>query len=100
MKKGEAGMNRSLAKDKNYSSWLKELKNKVRQVQIKAAVKVNSELLMFYWELGEDIVDKQKGAKWGDGFLKQLSIDLSTEFPDLKGFSLRNLKYIKQWDSI
>ncbi len=92
-------MNRSLAKDKNYSSWLKELKNKVRQVQIKAAVKVNSELLMFYWELGEDIVDKQKGAKWGDGFLTRLSIDLSTEFPDLKGFSLRNLKYIKQWYS-
>ncbi len=90
-------MNHSLAKDKDYSAWLKELKNKVRSVQIKAAVKVNSELLQFYWELGQDIVDKQKKAKWGDGFLKQLSIDLSSEFPDTKGFSLRNLKYIKQW---
>ncbi len=66
-------------------------------VQIKAAVKVNSELLQFYWELGQDIVDKQRNAKWGDGFLKQLSIDLSSEFPDMKGFSLSNLKYIKQW---
>lgn len=90
-------MNHSLRKDKDYSAWLKELKNRVRLVQIKAAVKVNSELLLFYWELGRDIVEKQKNAKWGDGFLKQLSIDLSSEFPDMKGFSLRNLKYTKQW---
>ena len=67
-------MNQSLTKDKNYSAWLKELKNKVRLVQIKAAVKVNSELLQFYWELGQDILDKQKNAKWGDGFLRQLSM--------------------------
>ncbi|GBD96105.1 MAG TPA: DUF1016 domain-containing protein [Nitrospirae bacterium] len=90
-------MNEALTQDKTYSIWLKELKQKVRLVQIKAAVKVNSELLQFYWELGQDIVDKQKNAKWGDGFLKQLSIDLSSEFPDMKGFSLSNLKYIKQW---
>lgn len=90
-------MNQSLTKDKNYSAWLKELKDKVRLVQIRAVVKVNSELLQFYWELGQDIVDKQKNAKWGDGFLKQLSVDLSSEFPNIKGFSLSNLKYIKQW---
>jgi hypothetical protein len=92
-------MNHSITKDKDYSVWLKELKNRVRLVQIKAAVKVNFELLLFYWELGQDIVDKQKNAKWGDGFLKQLSIDLIAEFPDMQGFSLRNLKYIKQWYS-
>jgi len=90
-------MTQALIQNKTYYSWFKELKYKVRLVQIKAAVKVNSELLQFYWELGQDIVDKQKNAKWGDGFLKQLSIDLSSEFPDMKGFSLRNLKYIKQW---
>ena len=90
-------MKQALIQNKTYYSWLKELKHKVRLVQIKAAVKVNSELLQFYWELGQDIVDKQKNAKWGDGFLKQLSIDLSSEFPDMKGFSLSNLKYIKQW---
>jgi predicted nuclease of restriction endonuclease-like (RecB) superfamily len=90
-------MKQALIQKKTYYSWLKELKHKVRLVQIKAAVKVNSELLQFYWELGQDIVDKQKNAKWGDGFLKQLSIDLSSEFPNMKGFSLRNLKYIKQW---
>jgi predicted nuclease of restriction endonuclease-like (RecB) superfamily len=90
-------MNQTLTKDNDYSAWLKELKTKVRLVQIKAVVKVNSELLWFYWELGQDIIDKQKNAKWGDGFLKQLSKDLSAEFPDIKGFSLTNLKYIKQW---
>ena len=90
-------MKQALIQNKTYYSWLKELKHKVRLVQIKAAVKVNSELLQFYWELGQDIVDKQRNAKWGDGFLKQLSIDLSSEFPDMKGFSLSNLKYIKQW---
>ena len=86
-----------LTKDKNYHPWLKELKNKVRMVQIKAAVKVNSELLQFYWDLGQDIVKKNKDGKWGDGFLKQLSKDLSLEFPDMKGFSLTNLKYMRIW---
>jgi len=90
-------MDQILTTDQNYSVWLKKLKTKVQMVQIKAAVKVNSELLWFYWELGQDIVDKQKHAKWGDGLLKQLSKDLSAEFPNMKGFSLTNLKYIKQW---
>ncbi|SDG38649.1 Predicted nuclease of restriction endonuclease-like (RecB) superfamily, DUF1016 family [Methanolobus vulcani] len=83
--------------DKNYSAWLNELKNKVRLVQIKAAVKVNTELLEFYWELGADIVEKQATAKWGDGFMSRLSHDLMAEFPDMKGFSKRNLELIKRW---
>ena len=90
-------MNNSLAIDEDYSLWLKELKNKVRLVQIKAVVKVNSELLQFYWELGADIVEKQATAKWGDGFLSNLSHDLMVEFPEMKGFSKRNLELIRQW---
>ncbi|MCB1193523.1 MAG: DUF1016 family protein [Leptospiraceae bacterium] len=90
-------MNGYLKKDKNYTIWLNELKNKVRLVQIKAAVQVNSELLFFYWEMGKDIIKNQESAKWGDGFLKQLSLDLSSEFPNIKGFSERNIKYIRQW---
>ena len=93
----EAGMNNSLIIDEDYSVWLKELKNKVRLVQIKAAVKVNSELLQFYWELGADIVEKQATAKWGDGFMSRLSHDLMVEFPDMKGFSKRNLELIRKW---
>ncbi len=54
-------------------NWLKDLKQRVRQTQVKAAVQVNTTLLMFYWELGADIVERQKSAKWGSGFLKQLT---------------------------
>ena len=96
-KKGENGIIQPLIKDKDYSAWLKELKYKVRLVQIKAAVKVNSELLQFYWELGADIVEKQATTKWGDGFITRLSQDLMAEFPDIKGFSKRNLELIRKW---
>ena len=51
----------------------------------------------FYWQLGGEIIEKQKSAQWGDGFLNQLSQDLTTEFPDVKGFSRRNLWAIRQW---
>lgn len=81
----------------SYKKWLTELKQKVSTIQIKAAVAVNSEMLRFYWELGADIVEKQASSNWGDGFIKQLSIDLMAEFSDVKGFSERNLKYIRQW---
>lgn len=80
-----------------YKAWIIDLKNRFQQAQIKAAVKVNSTLLEFYWELGSDIVEKQKTAKWGSGFLKQVSADLMHEFPDVKGFSEPNLKHIRNW---
>ena len=90
-------MNNQPIKTSEYRDWLKEIKQRVRQAQAKAAVQVNTALLTFYWELGADIVERQKAAKWGSGFLKQLSTDLMSEFPDMKGFSLRNIKYIRQW---
>ena len=90
-------MKSKLILNKEYKAWLAELKLKVRKAQLKAAVKVNSEMLLFYWDLGADIAVKQARAKWGDGFLLQLSKDLTAEFPDMKGFSLSNLKYVKQW---
>ncbi|OQW98196.1 MAG: hypothetical protein BWK74_05135 [Desulfobacteraceae bacterium A6] len=90
-------MKHSLTTDKEYQQWLADIKEKARKTQIKAAVKVNTELLNFYWELGTDILEKQANAKWGDGFLLQLSKDLMSEFPDMKGFSKRNLELIRQW---
>lgn len=83
--------------DKEYKAWLSELTGKVRNAQIKAVLKVNTELLTLYWELGAAIVEKQANTKWGDGFLLQLSRDLKVEFPEMQGFSERNLKYIRQW---
>ncbi len=84
-------------KTSDYRDWLKEIKLRVRQAQVKAAVQVNTALLTFYWELGADIVERQMAAKWGSGFLKQLSVDLMAEFPDMKGFSYNNIQYIRRW---
>ena len=81
----------------DYKDWLQDLKGKIQQSQIKAAIQVNSELLRLYWQIGKDIVEKQAQAKWGDGFLQTLSADLCKEFPTMKGFSYRNLKSIRQW---
>lgn len=80
-----------------YRQWLVELKGRFRQVQLKAVVAVNTALLQFYWDLGADIVARQQQAAWGSGFLAQLSADLMREFPDMKGFSKRNLELIRQW---
>lgn len=90
-------MNDNLLQNQDYNNWLKALKQKVRLAQIKAAVQVNTALLEFYWQLGADIVERQKTAKWGSGFLLQLSQDLMAEFPEMKGFSKNNLQYIKRW---
>ncbi len=90
-------MKPALFQDKNYRLWLAELKGKVRSAQLKAAVAVNTRLLEFYWELGGEIVAKQANANWGDGFLLQLSKDLTGEFPEMKGFSRRNLELVRQW---
>lgn len=86
-----------IARDRKYAEWLGELKGRIRQSQIKAAVRVNSELLRLYWQMGSDIAERQKNAKWGDGFLKQLSHDLMEEFPNMKGFNIKNLYRIRQW---
>ncbi|MDX9806360.1 MAG: PDDEXK nuclease domain-containing protein [bacterium] len=90
-------MKQLFSADREYNLWVQRLKQKIRSAQIKAALSVNTEMLNFYWELGTDIVEKQKVAKWGDGFLARLSDDLMNEFPGMKGFSLRNIKYIRQW---
>ena len=80
-----------------YRQWLGELKTRYRQVQLKAAVTVNTAMLQFYWELGADMVDKQTQFAWGSGFLTQLSADLMREFPNTAGFSKRNLEQIRRW---
>ncbi|MDZ7699800.1 MAG: PDDEXK nuclease domain-containing protein [Deltaproteobacteria bacterium] len=82
---------------KEYRDWLIDIKRRVRSAQLKAATAVNTALLEFYWSLGADIAEKQKNATWGSGFLKQLSKDLMAEFPDMKGFSQRNLENIRRW---
>lgn len=79
--------------DKAYKDWLVELKQKIRATQVKAALAVNATLIEFYYELGKNITEKQ--TAWGSKFLKQLSQDLRSEFPNMEGFSETNLKYCR-----
>ena len=83
--------------DSDYVKWVHELKLRFRNAQIKAAVKVNSEQLLFNWQLGRDLVTRQAEKTWGKGIVEQLSLDLQAEFPDVKGFSTSNLWYMKKW---
>ena len=83
--------------DKAYKQWLLHLKERVRSAQIKAALKVNAELLALYWDIGKEILDKETNAGWGAKLVEQVAKDLSAEFPEVKGFSRRNLFYAKRF---
>ena len=87
----------TLADNSEFKNWVSQLKQDIRGAQFKTAVKVNTALLRLYWRMGADICEKQKSASWGDGWLKELSRELMAEFPNMKGFSYRNLRYIRQW---
>lgn len=89
--------NMTMASNSDFKRWVSQLKQDIRSAQIRAAIKVNTELLRLYWRMGADICEKQKSASWGDGWLKELSRELMAEFPDMKGLSHRNLQYIRQW---
>lgn len=80
-----------------YVEWLSTLKQRYRQSQIKAVVRINQSMLEFYWSLGHDMVAMQAESKWGSGFFAQLSRDLKETFPNETGFSERNIRYIKKW---
>ena len=78
---------------------MQEIKQRFRNAQIKAAVKVNSEQLLFNWQLGRDLVVLKAEEKWGSGIVEQVSLDLQAAFPGVKGFSTRNLWNMKKWYS-
>ena len=85
--------------DNDYVDWISEVKHRYRSSQVKAAVKVNAEKLLFNWQLGRDLVQKKAEERWGAGVVEQVSLDLKREFPNAEGFSVRNLWYMKQWYS-
>ena len=83
--------------DDEYAAWIAEVKHRYRSAQVKAAVKVNAEKLLFNWQLGRDLVRKKAEERWGAGVVEQVSLDLQKEFPNESGFSVRNLWYMKKW---
>ena len=83
--------------DNDYVDWISEVKHRYRSSQVKAAVKVNAEKLLFNWQLGRDLVQKKAEERWGAGVVEQVSLDLKREFPNAEGFSTSNLWYMKKW---
>lgn len=83
--------------DKDYTQWIETLSVRYRQSQIRAAVKVNQELLKFYWELGRDIEEMHVEERWGEKVIKNLSADLQYINPNATGFSVRNIYYSKKF---
>jgi predicted nuclease of restriction endonuclease-like (RecB) superfamily len=86
-----------------YRELLAELKQRIRAAQLRAALSVNRELVLLYWQVGRDILARQARQGWGAKVIDRLSADLRREFPEMKGFSPRNLKYMRAfaaaWDS-
>jgi predicted nuclease of restriction endonuclease-like (RecB) superfamily len=80
-----------------YQEWLNAIKQRVAATRLRVALAANSELILFYWELGAQITHKQAQSQWGDKLIAQLSADLQKAFPDLKGFSSSNLKYCQRF---
>ncbi|MBD3905571.1 PDDEXK nuclease domain-containing protein [Chryseobacterium sp. Ch-15] len=83
--------------NEQYISWILDLKQRIQQSQIKAAIQVNSALIEMYWDLGKEIAERDFENNYGSGFFSQLSKDLRAEFPEIKGFSESNLKYCKRF---
>ena len=83
--------------DKDYKQWVKALVVRYRQSQIKAAIKVNHEQLMYNFMLGRDIVEMHVEERWGESVIKQLSIDLKREMPTAEGLSATNLRYCRRF---
>ncbi|MDR2148856.1 MAG: PDDEXK nuclease domain-containing protein [Tannerella sp.] len=90
-------MSIEIIKDPEFKQWLMDLKTRIRQSQIKAMIKVNDEMLRLYWDLGHDITIRQMDSVWGSGFYNNLSKELKAEFPDMQGFSERNLYNMKRF---
>ena len=83
--------------DSEYIEWLKAIKQQIRSTKIRMIKTANTELIHFYWRLGQMISQKLKEQNWGDKVINKLSVDLRNEFPDMQGFSRQNLYYSKNF---
>ena len=82
---------------KSYKSWLTELKQNISQVRLQTSMQVNANMLLVYWYIGKQILEKQELHGWGAKVVEVLAQDLQKAFPDTKGFSVRNLKYMRRF---
>lgn len=86
---------KTLSLPENYDDFLRALKERIRSAQVKAALAVNQELILLYWQIGREILSRQQQAGWGAKVIERIARDLKKEFPAIQGFSSRNLKYMR-----
>lgn len=90
-------MSQLIAINKEYAAWVKDIKFRFHHSQTQASLKVNQEVLQFYWQLGRDMVQMNIEQRWGEGVMQMLSQDLKEALPEVNGFSPSNLYYIKRF---
>lgn len=83
--------------DEEYRSWIRELGNRYKTSQIKASIRVNNEMLMYYCSVGKDITERRADSKWGNKFFQNMSMDMADMIPNAKGFSPTNLRYMMRF---
>ncbi len=91
-------MERKLEKElaaSGYQEFLVEIKQRIQEAQIRAALSVNRELVLLYWHIGRDVLHRQQERGWGGKVIDQLAADLRRSFPGMSGFSRRNLHYMR-----
>jgi predicted nuclease of restriction endonuclease-like (RecB) superfamily len=81
----------------DYGHWLADLKQRIQSTQQRATLSVNRELILLYWQIGRDILERQGAQGWGAKVIDQLARDLTAAFPEMKGFSRRNLLYMRSF---
>jgi predicted nuclease of restriction endonuclease-like (RecB) superfamily len=92
-------MTQELSPLEGYEYFLVALKERIRHAQLQAILSVNRELILLYWQIGRDILNRQQQHGWGAKVIDRLAADLRRAFPDIKGFSSRNLKYMRAFAS-
>ena len=90
-------MKNKIIKNDDYYLWIKDIKTRILNAQIKASISVNSTLIELYWNIGKEIVLKQSQSNWGSSIIDELSKELRHDFPEIKGFSRRNIYAVRQW---
>ena len=88
-------MAKSIKKPEGYEAFISEVKERIRSAQVRAALTVNSELVLLYWSIGRDILIRQAEQGWGAQIIEHMAGDLSHAFPAVTGFRLRNLRYMR-----
>ena len=85
--------------ESGYKEWIESIKRRIRSARLKAFMAANAEQVLLYWDVGNEILDKQEREGWGTKVVDRMSHDLAEEFPEMAGWSVRNLKYMRAFSA-